>query len=202
MSRQIFFPRTVVPLVFCVVFLLSFFFAAYFLSRGHGHPAAGVAYGPVSDPKEYANIAVSYIYDGDTIKLANGERVRFLGIDTPESSENKKLLRDAARSGQDVRDILRMGHVAAEYTRSLLRGRRVRLEFDIEKRDKYGRLLAYVYRVDDDLFINEDIIRQGYAYPMTIPPNVRHADEFRKFFREARKAGRGLWQGQSFQDQK
>ena len=198
MARQDTLHGTSNPLVFFVVFLLVFFFAAYFFSHGHGLPGQGTGSGAVSNLQEYADIAVTYIYDGDTVKLSNGERVRFLGIDTPESSENKKLFRDAARSGQDVGDILRMGHIAAEYTRSLLRGRRVRLEFDIEKRDKYGRLLAYIYRVDDGLFINEDIIRQGYAYPMTIPPNVRHADEFRRLFREARKAGRGLWQGQRY----
>ncbi len=145
------------------------------------------------DQKAYADIAVADVYDGDTIKLANGERVRFIGIDTPESGENKKILRDAQRSGRDVREIIKMGHVAAGYTKSLLEKRRVRLEFDIERRDKYGRLLAYVYRVDDGLFINEVIIKNGYAYPMTIPPNIRYAGEFRKAFRQARKAGLGLW---------
>ncbi len=147
----------------------------------------------------YAAMDVAHVYDGDTIRLANGEKVRFIGIDTPESIENKKLLRDAARSGTAVPDILRMGHKASLYTKSLLEGRRVRLEFDIETRDKYGRLLAYVYRVDDGLCVNEDIIRNGYAYPMTIPPNIRYADKFRQAFREARKAGRGLWQDPAFQ---
>jgi micrococcal nuclease len=141
----------------------------------------------------YADIAVVRVYDGDTIKVANGEKVRLVGIDTPESGENKKLFRDAARSGQDIQDIMKMGRRASAFTKGLLDGRRVRLEFDIQQRDKYGRLLAYVYRVDDGLFINAEIVRSGYAYPMTIPPNVRHADEFKALFREARKAGKGLW---------
>ena len=178
--------RILFPLVFFVVFLAVFFFAACRFSM---RPSSALAV----DKNEFADVRVVYIYDGDTIKLANGERVRFLGIDTPESSENKKLFRDAQRSGQDVQEILAMGHVAAEYTRSLLKGRRVRLEFDIEKRDKYGRLLAYIYRVDDGLFVNEDVIKNGYAYPMTIPPNIRYAERFRKLFREAQKAKRGLW---------
>lgn len=181
--------RTFHPLVFFVLFLSVFFFVAHRISV-HTPP---VPSGTAVDVRAYEDIAVTYIYDGDTIKLENGEKVRFLGIDTPESSENKKLFRDAARSGQDIQEILAMGHAAAEYTRALLKGRRVRLEFDIEKRDKYGRLLAYIYRVDDGLFINEDIIKNGYAYPMTIPPNIRHADEFKKLFREAQKAKRGLW---------
>ena len=177
------------PLIFFVLLLTIFFFAA---QRFYVHAPRSSSHVDVNE-SEYADIAVIYIYDGDTIKLANGEKVRFVGIDTPESSENKKLFRDAARSHQDVHEIIRMGHAAASYTRSLLAGRRVRLEFDIEKRDKYGRLLAYVYRVEDGLFINEDIIRNGYAYPMTIPPNILHADEFKRLFREAQKSRRGLW---------
>ncbi|MBF0331072.1 MAG: thermonuclease family protein [Candidatus Omnitrophica bacterium] len=147
----------------------------------------------VSGDKTYPDVKVVYVFDGDTIKLADGEKVRFIGIDTPESSRNKKLLRDAGRSGRDVQQILEMGHQAAVYTRSLLDGRRVRLDFDIQRRDKYGRLLAYVYRVDDGLFINEEIIKNGYAYPMTIPPNIRHAEEFKRSFRQARKSRLGLW---------
>ena len=142
---------------------------------------------------DHADILVTRVYDGDTIMLANGERVRLTGIDTPESSENRKLVRDAKRSGQDAQDIMRMGRRASAFTRGLVNGRRVRLEFDIQQRDKYGRLLAYVYRLDDGLFINAEIIRSGYAYPMTIPPNVRHADEFKELFREARAGKRGLW---------
>jgi len=180
--------RSLHPLVFFVLFL-SAFFAVVQRSSEHKPPAVAV----VAENGVYADIAVTHVYDGDTIKLTNGEKVRLIGIDTPESSQNKKLFRDAARSGQDIKKILAMGHAAAEYTRALLNGRRVRLEFDIEKRDKYGRLLAYVYRADDGLFINEDIIGNGYAYPMTIPPNVRHADEFKKLFREAQKSKRGLW---------
>jgi micrococcal nuclease len=174
---------------FFLLFLSAFFFVANRFSVHAPHPAMD----PSTDKSQYVDILVSHVYDGDTIKLANGEKVRFVGIDTPESSENKKLFRDAQRSHQDVQEILRMGRAASEYTKSLLNDRRVRLEFDIEKRDKYGRLLAYVYRADDGLFINEDIIKNGYAYPMTIPPNVRYADEFKKLFREAQKAKRGLW---------
>ncbi len=175
--------------VFFIIFISGFLITAQRLSLRTPH----VSSDPVLDKSQYADIRVDYVYDGDTIRLADGEKVRFLGIDTPESSQNKKLFRDAARSGQDIKDILAMGHAAAEYTRVLLKDRRVRLEFDIEKRDKYGRLLAYIYRVDDGLFINEDIIKNGYAYPMTIPPNIRFSDRFKQLFREARNEKRGLW---------
>ncbi len=190
MVRSKFSPSVFHPFVFFVVFLSVFFLLAHRFSVDSQHPSSPRV---VVDQNEYANILVTYVYDGDTIKLSNGEKIRLEGIDTPESRKNNKLLRDAKRSHQDVDEILRMGRAASEYVKSLLTDRRVRLEFDIQQRDKYGRLLAYVYRLDDGLFINQEIIKNGYAYPLTIPPNLRYADRFKEFFREARKQGLGLW---------
>jgi len=135
---------------------------------------------------------VAYVYDGDTIKLDTGERVRLIGIDTPESHDNPKLSRDIERRHSSRKAQLAMGKKAAEFTRSLLQGQEVRLEFDVERLDRYQRSLAYVY-LADGTFVNEVIIRQGYAYPLTIPPNVRHADQFKEWFDEAREQNRGLW---------
>ena len=135
---------------------------------------------------------VAYVYDGDTIKLDNGERARLIGIDAPEAHDNEKLLRDVRRRRIDGRAQLAMGKEAARFARSLLAHQQVRLEYDVEERDKYGRLLAYVY-LADGTFANEKILREGYAYPLTIPPNVRHADEFKRWFDEAREEERGLW---------
>ena len=135
---------------------------------------------------------VAYVYDGDTIKLDNGEHVRLIGIDAPEAHENDKLLRDVRHRHIDGQTQLAMGRQAAGFARSLLAGQQVRLEFDVEERDKYGRLLAYLY-LPDGTFVNEKIIREGYAYPLTIPPNVRHTHEFKRWFDEAREAKRGLW---------
>jgi micrococcal nuclease len=72
-------------------------------------------------------------------------------------------------------------------------GRTVRLVRDVEERDRYGRLLAYVYRAGDDLFVNARLVQDGYATPMTIPPNVRFAGRFRREAAGARRSGRGLW---------
>lgn len=137
-------------------------------------------------------VRVERVVDGDTFKLVGGERVRLLGIDTPEMHESNKLLRDAARSGQDAKAIQVLGRRAYEFVRPMIEGKNVRLEFDIEKRDKYGRLLAYVY-LQDGTFLNKVIIENGYASPLTIPPNIRHADEFRELYKAARKKGLGLW---------
>ncbi len=160
---------------------------------------------------------VERIIDGDTLKLTNGERVRLIGIDTPESQPNDKAQRDSERTGQDLETINKMGQEATEFVKGLIKPRQeVRLEFDVQERDKYGRLLAYVflgicpndtlckyeavawheYKKLDGLpynFINATIIKAGYATPMTIPPNVKYADLFKELYEEARNEGRGFW---------
>lgn len=124
------------------------------------------------------------VVDGDTIhvRLPDGtrEKVRHIGIDTPESVKPNTPVQCFAKA-------------AAARNEELVGGERVELRTDVEERDRYGRLLAYVYRVRDDLFVNAALIREGYAVPLTIPPNVAHADEFTALAREARRADRGLW---------
>ena len=85
-----------------------------------------------------------------------------------------------------------MGKLASGFTRRLVEGKRVRLVFDIQKRDRYGRLLAYVY-LEDGTFVNGRIIEEGYAQVMTIAPNVKHVQTFLKLEREAREKRKGLW---------
>jgi len=147
---------------------------------------------PFGKTYNYADILVKRAVDGDTLVLENGERVRLIGIDTPEMHESNKLYRDAQRTKQDISTIQKLGRRAYEFTKNLVEGKRVSLEFDVEKRDKYGRLLAYVY-LKDGTFLNAEIVKQGYASLMTIPPNVKYADLFLKLYREARENRRGLW---------
>jgi micrococcal nuclease len=162
---------------------------------------------------DYAGVLVVRVNDGDTFTLQNGERVRLIGIDTPEYWESDKLYRDAQRTGQSIRAIQEMGKRAYKFTRQLVEGKRVRLEFDSEKRDKYGRLLAYVYldlsnkdikpktgiyydnNADGSIsiFVNASIVKSGYASLMTIPPDVKYANLFRRLYREAKQNKRGLW---------
>jgi micrococcal nuclease len=123
---------------------------------------------------------VQRVVDGDTIVLAGGERVRYIGVDTPES----------VKPGTPVQCYAKAASHANE---RLVEGQRVRLRYDAERRDRYGRTLAYVYRARDGLFVNAALVRGGYATPLTIPPNVAHADEFKRLARTARRAGTGLW---------
>lgn len=141
-------------------------------------------------------VFVERVIDGDTIELSTGERVRLIGIDTPEVYESNKLHRDAERTGRDIKTIKALGKRASEYTNKWLDGKQVRIEFDqnneyIGHKDKYGRLLAYVYLPDDTLF-NSQIIKDGYANAYTSFP-FKYMDEFRKLEREARENNRGLW---------
>ena len=137
-------------------------------------------------------VYVTRAIDGDTIIISTGEHVRLIGIDTPESRYNTKLERDAARSRKDIKAILKMGKEASNFTKYLVEGKKVRLEFDVQKRDKYNRLLAYVY-LEDGTSVNAKIIEEGYAQIMTIPPDVKYSDVFLKLQEEARKNNRGLW---------
>jgi len=148
---------------------------------------------PFGRSYSYSDIYVTRAIDGDTLKLENGERVRLIGIDTPEMHESDKLYRDAQRTHQDIQAIKALGRRAYNFTRNLVEGRRVSLEFDVERQDKYGRLLAYVYLKDDGTFVNAEIVKQGYASLMTYQPNVKYADLFLKLYREARQNKRGLW---------
>ncbi|HTI53215.1 MAG TPA: thermonuclease family protein [Verrucomicrobiae bacterium] len=126
--------------------------------------------------------------DGDTIyvRLASGvEKVRYIGIDTPEVHHPTR--------GEEPG-----GRAAAEVNRRLLGHGPVRLETDVQLRDRYGRLLAYVWARGPDggeLMVNAELLRQGYAALMTVPPNVRHAELFRKLAALAREERRGLWAG-------
>ncbi len=147
---------------------------------------------PFGKNYDYNDILLKRVIDGDTIQLESGERVRLIGIDTPEVHESDKLYRDSRKTGQGADTIKAMGKRAWQFTRSLVEGQRLRLEFDVERHDKYGRLLAYVY-LKDGTFVNAQIIKQGYASIMTIPPNVKYADLFLKLYQEARNNQRGLW---------
>jgi micrococcal nuclease len=116
--------------------------------------------------------------DGDTLVLDRGERVRLIGVNTPESVDPR-------------RPVEYFGKEAAAFTRGLAEGRQVRLEYDLERRDQYGRTLAYVY-LEDGRMLNAEIIRQGYGQTYTRFP-FKYRDEFLAYEREARAEGRGLW---------
>ena len=124
-------------------------------------------------------VNVAQIYDGDTFKTESGEKVRLLGINTPEIARNDKPGQPFAKQ-------------ASKELTSLLFGQTVRLEFDSDQHDSYGRLLAHVY-LRDGTWINAHMIEKGLAHLYVFAPNFRHADTLLAKEQQARKQKTGIW---------
>jgi micrococcal nuclease len=128
--------------------------------------------------------SVTKVVDGDTFWIDNGtsegEKIRLIGVDAPESRKTGK------------KDIGYFGLEAKKYLTGLLDRAKIRLEYDVGKKDRYGRTLAYVY-LENGVFLNEELIKEGYAMVMTVPPNVKFAEHFVTLQAEARESKKGLW---------
>lgn len=128
-------------------------------------------------PRPLSPLRVAKVVDGDTAILSDGRIVRYIGIDTPEQ-------------GQPYYE------TAKKFNRRLVQRKLVELEFDVERYDHYGRILAYVFVKDykgKRIFVNAEMVRNGFARIYTKPPNVRYADMLFRLQEEARKNKRGLW---------
>lgn len=153
--------------------ILGIFLGYTSCNSGSGNRKSSVGY-----------LTVTRVVDGDTFWAADGTEkglnIRLIGVDTPESRN----------TGRKV-----VGYFGAEakvFTSQLLSGKKVRLEYDVDSFDQYGRTLAYVY-LEDGTFVNAELMKQGYAMVMTYPPNVKYAELFLKLQQEARENNRGLW---------
>jgi micrococcal nuclease len=124
-------------------------------------------------------IRVKRVVDGDTVLLENGERVRLLGVNAPRHSKTT---------------IESFGKEATEFTKSMVEGKLVRLEFDpyTSRRDKSSRTLAYVF-LADGTFLNAEIIRQGYGFAVKYTPPLKYEPEFVQLELKAKEHRRGLW---------
>ena len=132
-------------------------------------------------------VTVSRVIDGDTFETSSGEKVRLIGVDTPETKHPAKTVEY-------------FGQEAYEFTKRELEGRKVRLEYDWQKKDKYNRTLAYVY-LEDGSFFNAKLIEEGYVHAYTqYPFKQEYMDDFRKLEKEAREAEKGLWASEKSQD--
>lgn len=149
-----------------ITFLVKFVSLLWFLSS-------------VSFAQDYS--LCTRVVDGDTIVVeieGKQEKIRLIGVDTPETVHPSK-------------PVQYFGKEASEFTRSMVERQKVKLEYDWQKRDKYGRLLAYVY-LEDGTFLNAEIIKQGYGFAYTKYP-FKYLEDFRKYERDARNNNRGLW---------
>lgn len=140
-----------------------------------------------SQPQKNFGILVTKVIDGDTIEIETGEKVRLLGVDTPETVDPR-------------RPVECFGKEASNKLKELIEGKSVILEKDISETDKYNRLLRFIYLPLDPstgsrqlLFVNDYMIREGFAKTLTIPPDVKFAEKFLQAQIEARVNSRGLW---------
>jgi len=160
--------------------------AAIALLAGCGSTTPGVisegTSGPVVNPlPDGPNAVVRRVVDGDTLVITNGDRIRLIGIDSPES----------VRPNAPVECF---GPQASARIKQLLpAGEGIRLEYDRERGDRFGRTLAYVFRRSDGLFINAAQIDGGYATTLSISPNTLYADRFTDLQKQAKSDKRGLW---------
>jgi len=159
------------------------------LVTGCGQPNdsefASKATNSLADGLEKVIATVIEVVDGDTVDLSidgHRQRVRLIGVDTPETKHPNKPVQC-------------YGHEATVFTESLLpNDTKVRIERDTEARDTYDRLLVYLYRASDNMFINLELVRQGFAHVLTIEPNTAYVDKFVAAARDAQSNDRGLWQ--------
>lgn len=140
----------------------------------------------------YSDILVTKVIEGDSLRLANGRRVGLIGVDCPEASEGKKLYADAQRTGFSVATMQALGTSSQEFTKRLVEGRRVRLEFDVQKKDKTGKLLAYVF-LKDGTFLNAKVLKEGYGFYVPDLANQKYHQRLKSWYDEARKEGRGIF---------
>jgi micrococcal nuclease len=174
---------------------------AGYLSELVGGGPSGPQVSGLTGPSKIVRVS-----DGDTVRInlnAQEESVRLIGIDTPEKFASAKLTRDAEASPLSVSEIRALGEQASAYAERLMAAGEVYVQLGTQARDRYGRLLAYVYVRDPEgewefggerfLQVNLELARAGWADPLTIPPNVEYADDYVAAAREARSAGRGMW---------
>jgi micrococcal nuclease len=180
--------RPVPVLLLVLALLVAAGCEGYVEGGGGGKAPAGLATSKAEraawpdPPKDAVKAKVQRVVDGDTfVASVNGrrERVRIIGVDTPESV-------DPNRPDEPF------GEEASNFAKHYLNGQTVHMAGDVEPRDRYGRMLAYVW-LADGTFWNALLAAEGYAQQLTIPPNVTYADLFRRLVSEARRENRGLW---------
>lgn len=127
---------------------------------------------------------ITKVIDGDTFWVADGSpkgfKVRLIGVDAPETRRSRN------------KEVGYFGKESKAFLTELILGKEVILKYDVGRRDRYGRTLAYVY-MPDGTFVNAELLKGGYAMVMTVPPNVRHAEYFVELQQKAREQGAGLW---------
>ncbi len=157
--------------IILILAIIAVLLVTYVVSRKEAVPAQPVDVTLQAVSEEMTR--VTRVVDGDTIEIEGGRRVRYIGIDTPETTEC-------------------FGNTATDENSRLVSGKTVRLVSDISDKDAYGRLLRYVYA--GDVFVNDTLVRQGFAAAEPIKPDIQYASQFLTAQNEAKQENRGVWQ--------
>ena len=143
-------------------------------------------------------VRVRYVVDGDTLVLDNGRKLRLIGVDTPEIDDKwGRNLKDARHSHRDLKQVQAYAYKAKSFLKSLVQDEALDLETEPANtatghKDAYGRTLAYLYRRSDRLFINAELVKEGYGFAYTRFP-FQYTADFRRYEKEAREHKKGLW---------
>jgi micrococcal nuclease len=136
---------------------------------------------------DYNRTTIVKVFDGDTVALSNGEHVRYIGIDTPE------LERKTAAGWQKVHEPF--AEEARRFNEELVSGKTVRFDFDVQTRDKFKRILAYCFDNEGgkEVFVEAELLRNGFAYLYTFPPNIKYVEALASALEEAKSKKAGIW---------
>lgn len=157
---------------------IKFLWLAAFLLIIAGCTPAGQDSTPTPLPSGQQRARVVRVIDGDTVEIEGGAKVRYIGVDTPEMEDRRPAIKAMAQQ-------------AKKKNQELVEGKTVALEKDVSETDRYGRLLRYVYA--GKVFVNAELVKEGYAYATPYPPDVKYRNYLRDLEQEARAAARGLW---------
>lgn len=130
------------------------------------------------DERGFEQAVIKRVVDGDTVELSDGRKLRYIGVDTPETKHPTK-------------EVECFGREASQHNQDMVEGRVVQLEKDVSEADRYGRLLRYVWL--EDKLVNKIMIEDGYGFARSYPPDVAKQEELRQAEKEARDQNRGLW---------
>lgn len=170
-------------ILFIILLALLFVFIGFYLSiKSKNRQPPTTNYQPItislSPSPTRQKAKVSFVFDGDTIELTDKRRVRYIGINAPELNIKEKKPQCFATD-------------SAKINKELVLGQEIEMEKDASETDKYGRLLRYAYI--DGIFINDFLLRQGFAKLDLIPPDLTYSEQFKAAEKEAKENKRGLW---------
>ena len=177
-------------------FILSLFFSIFFLvfpRRSQGQTAFEMILGSSA---QYKDVTVNEVLSADTFKLENGKKIKLIGLRAPKAPKEKKSEVERDQYGFRIKETVSLltpiEEQAFDFVVELLEGNRVRLEFDSNKKDDDNMTLAYAFLIENNIFVNEAILKNGFANLQIRLPNTKYADQLREAYKEARKEKRGL----------